>query len=295
MTKRGIFLSIFFVISIIVLFFYVYEDGDGAVSKNTPAENGGILEGERRVGKSVSALNFEGANSKCNVGTDKKLISDGGVKSIKEINSSVDGLLEKNSSNITEIVKNARAGEAVSSIALFRIVATCYSIKNNQKINSSTQDCADVDLDLVSDRFGILERAANKGSLEAKLIYAMNASSLSKFYSRLATNEAVIYADGILKKSEIFGREAAEGGFVEAYLFMSRAYSNGLFGVRDPQLAYAFALPMANGEIDDVERRYITSLGSKLSLSEKEGAEKIAFGCKEEKEPMIFQNPFKMN
>lgn len=293
MIKNKVFGVVFFVLLALIYYFYNGENIEkmkegGKFVKLDISEEG------NKTSANMENHNHEIVQVKCSMDESKKLIPDTNLKSISEINLSVDDLLAKNNSNISVIEEGAQRGEVISSIALFRVIGACYSIKTNQKIKSSMEDCADVKTDLVADRFGILERAANSGSLEAKLIYAMNASAMSRYYSELATNETVAYGDAILKKSEIFGRQAAEGGVKEAYLFMSRAYANGSFGVRNPKLAYAFALPLGGGE-SGANSQYINSLGSRLTTLEREDAEKIAFGCKGEKEFIKFQNPFKMN
>jgi len=176
-----------------------------------------------------------------------------------------------------------------ASIALFNQANQCFPLnptnpvffaeKLPNSIVSKNPRCAPLPLSIVRDRFKLIEEEAKKGSAYAKTVYVMNAFIYMQFYKALSTNDSVRYAEAIRVNAKKFGEEAAREGIEEANLAMSHAYLTGVFGQKDLSLAYAYLLPLSKKENSPGFTSGLQKMEMRLSNSEKEKAQKIAFGC----------------
>jgi len=180
---------------------------------------------------------------------------------------------------------NNRGTSITANINLFKIASSCPSIPDG--------NCpipTDVKIFKVHP-IELLEKAAELGSSEAKLMYAVNASSAAAQVRNTGLDGAEKSAREIMVRAEEFGIAAAQSGSSNAYRFMSHSYERGIFGPRNMEKAYAFSLPLKIiGTQEDKVR--IEQLKKKLTESQNLTAERFSFGCaaSERKEEIV--NPF---
>lgn len=108
MVKNKFFWVIFFVFLVLIFYFYTDENIEGLKEEKKRIVKLDISEERNKSGANFENHNHEIVQNKCSMKDNKKLIPDTDLKSIKEINLSVDELLGKNNSNISAIVKSAR-------------------------------------------------------------------------------------------------------------------------------------------------------------------------------------------
>lgn len=200
------------------------------------------------------------------------------------------------------LIEKAKNGDDESALALFSVVSSCFPFESNPTdsknlellMKSNNPNCPEIPSSLVNDRLKILEPAAKKGSAAAQLKYALNASFFSIYYSADTNNDSVKKGKETLEKAEQYGIQASKSGTLEAYEFMSRSYQIGTFGSRNPLLAYAFMLPVANYKKSNEFNVILNSLKRNLSIAEIKHSEQIAWGCKEQSKPSTNSvSPFK--
>ncbi|GAC1315054.1 MAG: hypothetical protein NVSMB24_40400 [Mucilaginibacter sp.] len=195
-------------------------------------------------------------------------------------------------------IKKANSGDENAAIALYSVVSSCFpmdlKITDEERasglINSKNPSCPTLPLEIVIDRLKILEFAANNGSVAAQIKYAMNAQLFAMFYRNDKSNESVKKTQEVIAKSEAFGVAAASEGIIEAYQFMARSYLIGSFGSRNPLLAYAYSLPIAEFEKSTKIDELLLSMRKNLSSEQILRAEQLAWGCKPTD---LTLNPFK--
>lgn len=138
----------------------------------------------------------------------------------------------------------------------------------------------------------LLQRAAELGSTEAKVMYAQAAPEVAAQFTAMAGASQKAYGSDLLLLAERFGVEAARSGHPEAMRYMSVSYETGRFGGRDLQRAYRYALRLqASGDADD--RRRMAELERRLSTKERlaaQLAQSAPSGC--DASPGFLNNPF---
>ncbi|MFZ6712020.1 hypothetical protein [Undibacterium sp. TC9W] len=223
------------------------------------------------------------------------------IQSIAKSDGKISALVDDNFTDPTKLIQSAQAGDGAAAIAAYKIFASCFPLGDSKaakifeesKAESQQKSgCTAFPKDTLNDRLWLLDAASKKGDSSAKLTYAMNAIPLAQYYRTLGTNEATSYAADIIKKSEVYGAEAATGGIEEAYHFMVRAYQLGMFGSRNPLLAYAYALPIQKINPSDQSNEYVNSLSRNLSKNDIQIARQMAFGCPKKIDNSITVNPF---
>lgn len=195
-------------------------------------------------------------------------------------------------------MEKALGGDADSAVALFSVARSCYpqGIKQTgnsgqQPLPSTSKECPRLPQDLIQNPFKLLDEAARRGSPTAQFVYAINAVGLSRSLRETNTNESVALAAELIKHAEEYGRLAATSGLTEAYSFMSRSYLVGSFGYRSPELAYAFALPVAANN-PSVYQKPVDNLGNGLTSVQKSNARMRALGCSTKSSGNPIPNPF---
>lgn len=223
------------------------------------------------------------------------------MRNTKTASSEIDDLMADGYVNPDALLEQARAGKEFAAIAMFKIIRNCYLMMEppslgkmvSEKIPVQHQNCPSLPSDVVRNPLKLLEDAANMGSTEAMLFYAMNSRSFSQFYTRKNTNESVQLSRIVLKQAEIYGEQAARDGLLEAYGFMFGAYMTGQFGTRDLTLAYSYGLPLAANKNNPAISGQLSKIGMTLSPLEKTKAEQFTYGCTVNKEANSLNSPFK--
>lgn len=199
------------------------------------------------------------------------------------------------------LVQEVRNGHGISSIAAYQIISSCFSLKqtsiaNEQKaggaLTSTRNGCPSMPGDFVSAPLKILELAAEKGSTEAALAYATNGISFAQYYRNQNASASLANAQEIIDNARKYGDFAARSGMIEALAFMSRAYQVGLFGEKNPTLAYAYFLPLASGKQPNDVVAFAESLRRNLTEMQQAEARAIAFGCAKASGNDMLRNPF---
>ena len=244
---------------------------------------------------------FVAAPTDCKLTTQGPLYPKIAVHSMGEVDLSVEKLSSSLLLDPSAVIRGSAEGDAASSIALFNAASECVSKRRvgagtvaapNERVATSESICTSLPSEIIEHRLIILLKAAEKGSADAQLVYALNAIEIARKSRRINTAESLIYADTIVRNSERFGRAASEAGLVEAYEFMSRSYLIGSFGIRDTLQAYAYALPLGRIRSDTASLKQIQYLGSQLTAEQRAAAGKIAFGCESASPQNVLANPF---
>ena len=177
-------------------------------------------------------------------------------------------------------------------IALFQLAVSCFpELMYPGAEKRVISGCPKINFKMQEHPMKLLERAAQLGSVDAKLKYALNSKLYAARFRKTGTQAGIDTATKMLARAELFGTEAAKAGNPEAYRYMSNAYEHGYFGKRDTERALTFALPLKPlGIAADMQK--IEELSLKLTASEKESALKTAFGCGIVHEPDSNKSPF---
>lgn len=189
------------------------------------------------------------------------------------------------------------AGQAPTNpeayIALFSLAAACFPElmhpgKSKRRI---IEGCPNVQMAFDGHPLELLQLAADAGSVEGKLRYALNARLYASYYrsgNTLGNGQSV---NDILQRAERFGDESARAGYPDAYRYMSDAYQNGLFGRPNITQALAFAFPLSMVG-DESDKQRIENLLRKVTKAEMESARQNAFGCEKIPYPSSVISPF---
>jgi hypothetical protein len=203
-----------------------------------------------------------------------------------------DALLEQAYINPAKVLAGAEQ-DPEAYVALYNLTTACFPdlMRPGLVKKRFIQGCPSFSMQMKGHPIQLLERAAKLGSVEAKLAFAMNARLYRDFF---VTSEGGVIKDNskdIISQAEKYGAEAAQAGHPDAYRYMSQAYENGTFGVRNKERALAFILPLQEtGLPTDKER--IKHLSSKLTEKERKLANAIAFGCQDDSRDSFHLNPF---
>lgn len=191
------------------------------------------------------------------------------------------------------LISLAEQGDETSSIALFEVAQMCPNLKAPVEkgwIRSEQKLCNRLEKDSLSQPLKLLESAIEKGSNYAKLAYAENSLAYIESLQQEKSANSLSIAESVIRKSQQYGREAAQAGVEEAYQLMVRVYYTGQFGKRDPTLAYAYLLPLLENNSRDDQISFAQKLKKELPKSEVDRAWQEAYGCNRAKD--ILQNPF---
>lgn len=272
------------------------------LSGDTPSENSAPFKPTQDL-RVVEKRRSESL-AKAPVCTEKKepLVQSVKLKRSNAFGSAVDDLIAEGYENPSSLVEAARTGNGSASIALFTLVRNCYSIKlskpgagfgpGNSSLKPTSSNCPALPSDVVENPLGILEVAAANGSADAKLVYAMNAVAFSTYYRSRNDSSFTLAASSITKRAEIFGESAVRAGLIEGFSFMSDAYERGEFGVRDPELAYTYGLPLLQNVQSPALARRMKKLELQLSPGQIETSQISAFGCARMMEEATIKSPF---
>jgi hypothetical protein len=233
----------------------------------------------------------------CNKNNIWRITSDKAIRSLNIDDDAINLLIDKGYKDLNELIEVARKGNANAAIATFKILASCIplgsSLASEKGDRYLSNNCPNFPQDMIDNRLELLDAAAKEGSSTAQIVFAMNAIPIANYYRSLGTNESVIYASSILKKSQEYGQAAASDGIEEAYSFMSRAYQTGMFGSIDPLLAYAYALPLKQKDQTGQLDSYLKSLKKRLSENDVVKANNLVFGCNFDEKSTKIANPFR--
>lgn len=181
-----------------------------------------------------------------------------------------------------------------SSIALFQLVSSCFpGILKANSPGIQLEGCPAIDIKkiITLHPIEILEKSAEQGSVDAKILYMINAQGAAAQLRRLGTVAGDELAREITLRSQRYGEEAARAGSEDALRYMSSAYEQGRFGIRSMQMAYTFALPLIiGGTSSDVQ--HASDLGARLTEPQRKEAQTAALGCSQPPKAGILNNPF---
>ena len=193
----------------------------------------------------------------------------------------------------SESVVSMAATNADANIALFVVASSCPAKSESTPPSKSKNWCLGSDKvrSLHFHPIKLLQRAAELGSEEAKLMYAVNAPQAAAYLRKIDDDQARTSAKEVLLNGERLGIEAARHGNPDAYRYMSRAYEIGSFGPPDLEAAYAFALPLKAIGDSTVGQR-LMDLERRLPARFQDSARRTAFGCQPKSDVVIQKNPF---
>lgn len=178
-------------------------------------------------------------------------------------------------------------------VALFNLAAACFpETMFPGKIKKRViEGCPNLEMKLNGHPIEFLKRAAELGSVEAKLSYALNARLYARFYRSDTANGTGDTVKDVIERAERYGAEAAQAGHPDAYRYMSGAYENGLFGQRDLTRALAFSLPLMKLG-DESDKQHVANLTLRATKNERDSAEAYAFGCNNRLSGSALVSPF---
>lgn len=246
MSSNRIFLFLCIAIAgvFVLLAFLPRHDGSTASPMTRTAENGRSSTLEAEVApSSTGAL---------------EIIRDGGgafTLSDAERVEVPDGPIDEVVGRLTPL---ANAGDVRASLALYRKMDQCFEVMRGgpsaqelamyqamgaseqyeAQITAAQKDCStDGSVDL-SKRGEYLERAAEGGSLEARLIFATDTSAFFSSPSQMISDPQAL-AD-YKRKSVRYMSELANQGNVDSMLWIARSYESGTMLDRDLANSYAY-------------------------------------------------------
>jgi hypothetical protein len=154
---------------------------------------------------------------------------------------------------VGKLFAKAEVGDVASTITAFYVIYSCSPLnksgiakptKFRLNLDVDKNFCAGVPLFVKRDPLALLEKTAQAGSPEARVLFALYAPSFAKMYLHIGGPGAGINYARMIAKAEIFGIRAAQDGYLEAQEFMANSYADVTFGANRIEDAYAFALAL---------------------------------------------------
>jgi hypothetical protein len=186
-----------------------------------------------------------------------------------------------------EHIELARGGNAASAIGLFAALNSCFPMSNEnneierppipsvgQRPISNWPECSVLPPEIAVNRLNVLKAAIEKGSAEAKLIYA---SSIKQVYysDQFSASPELNSFDQVQRLSEKYANEAAQTGLREAITFLALSYMNGAYGARDITKSYGLFLALREVEAAPEYDNFMAILKAQLSPSQAAEAETV--------------------
>lgn len=191
---------------------------------------------------------------------------------------------------IQALLSRSAAGEAVATYRIYLAVRDCQIYVTGAaeraldaqgggpsgllKIDRKLDECAALSGNTPLKEGDWLSKAAEQGSLEAQLMYAIDVDSvLGTPSQRLAQPERVVEWKA---NSMAYLESAASAGSVDAVLRLSSAYSNGILVRADPERAYAYALVLGRTNADSSSNALAREMERRLSTKQQESARHLS-------------------
>lgn len=193
------------------------------------------------------------------------------------------------------------APDDVTALAAFKLVRNCFRATApwspppadpDAIASPSMTGCPALPAWLVHGAPAMLKAAADRGSPDAMLDYAMDTEARAPGFVRAEEPASAAAASALLREAESYGRQAAQHGLLDAYIFMSRAYETGQFGTRDIESAYAYALPLADHPEYGPYKDHLAELARHMTPAQLDSARTRAYGCAAAGAGDALRNPF---
>lgn len=205
----------------------------------------------------------------------------------------IDEKLELAYSNPKQVIEEASKSPA-SALALFRLISACFpNFDNSDAPQKNNNGCPVLEIGKIIKfhPIEILERQAELGSIDAKIQFAMSAPLAARQLKKIGNVESYDFSIHILDLGKRYAEDAAKAGSEDAMRYVSRAYATGMFGVRNIQQAYIYALPLSfSGAENDL--KLISDLGSKLTNEQRRAAQILSLGCESTRDKESLRSPF---
>lgn len=195
---------------------------------------------------------------------------------------------------VQRLTPRAEAGDAEAALALYRKLDHCFStIRSSpsadeiaiymsmgagQQLEDATatsqKDCtSEAPIDY-QQRGRWLELAADAGSTEAKLLYAIDSSAFFDSPSQMMSDPKKL--ERYRRKSTDYMTQLAASGNIDSMLWMARSHSNGIMAEHNPVRAYAYyrTAQMASSAV--VPQELIMTARTQLSAKQISQGEVIA-------------------
>jgi len=181
-------------------------------------------------------------------------------------------------------IGRAKSGDAASAIALLEAVEQCSPLSNGDtdaeyaSSNQSTlpaDSCSRLPTELLANRLDILRAAMDKGSADAKLMYAQLLEK-SYFSDPFAMGSDLNDPDEIKNLTEHYAVAAAHAGLREAYAFLGKSYVDGRLGIPDPVKAYSYLQTLSEFDGAPELQALLNDLQQRLSPLQLAQAEQLS-------------------
>jgi TPR repeat protein len=151
-----------------------------------------------------------------------------------------------------------------SELAVYKRIGTAQAVLEGQEKALAECESLDFASELVSKNW--LEMAAQDGSIEAKLLYAVDTSaSLGTSADMLKDPEKV---ERYKKTAVRFLNEAADSGSLDALMKLANAYDVGMLVPKNPSMSYAYYLAIERVDSGSIPTIVLDGLRSQMSPRE---------------------------
>ncbi|NIA00848.1 hypothetical protein [Massilia sp. CCM 8734] len=288
---------------VIGAFLVIYFTQDILWPVQTAPSNNAVASSATIIVKNISAVDTPNSNIDiCERHKVEVLVTP--MKDRLRFEGEVNQYLEKISASHDQFQSLEPDAPSVQRIALFSLASHCSPTAEYYKLpasieatvdNFSSKICRSIPAEYRIAPLKLLRAASKDGSPELKLAYAENLlveAKLLEFVNRLKTRGQV---DNLRAEAEQVGREAAGSGLREAFLFMTKHYENGGFGLPDLKRSYLYAIAIAdqNKTLESVER--VNYLYQSMTAAEVTSAREIISQCKSASRHggnSAYRNPF---
>lgn len=186
------------------------------------------------------------------------------------------------------ILKAAATGDSPSAVALFTLLTLCPPFDTVVGFANGVPDgvlapganvCTALRAGSDKNPLVSLQAAIGRGSPEAKLIFAKNASQFVKIQEIYKNAGPGFNSDQILKDAKQYGEDAARSGLEQAFTFMAYAHQTGMFGKPDLMQSYAYTLALSRSNKSAELSDRLDFLDKQLTKPQIDDARLFALGC----------------
>lgn len=223
------------------------------------------------------------------------------LRSLNEVQPKIVSAVSSARGDLPLLISRAHVGDGKSAIAALVMLKQCkpfgeylevgtLDVASNFSMTSNA--CKAVQPSMLVNPLQMLEASARGGSVEAKLLYALNAENIAKIVTLSSHPRKHEIAKDVLTNAETFGAEAASAGYEEAYVLMTRAHLQGTFGTIDPVKSYAYSLSLSRKNPSAEIHERLAYLAGNLKPREVEQAKELESRCSDYVSENVSINPF---